>query len=64
MLPRLADGQIRKIADIASDIGLIALASIALPAIFDRTNAFRIAFGSIATIFFLLFSVWLLRIKK
>lgn len=64
MFPKLVDGQIHKLADIASDIGLVALASVALPAILDQTNTLRIVFGSIAIVFFWFFSLWLLRIKK
>jgi len=53
--------QIEKLADIASDVGLVALASVVLPAVFDRFDPFKIFVGVIATMFFWGYSIWLRR---
>lgn len=50
-----------KLSDIASDIGLIALVSIVLPAVLDRFDLLRVLLGTVAAITFWLLSVWLRR---
>ncbi len=60
-LPRLTNPQIEKLSDISSDVGLVSLASVVLPAVLDKHDPFVILLGLIATIFFLSFSMWLRR---
>lgn len=61
IFPKLNEDQIEKLSDISSDIGLVSLASVVLPAVFDKFNSVMILLGSIATIGFWLLSVWLRR---
>lgn len=51
MLLRLTDNQLQKLADIASDTGLVALGSVVIPAVFDHMNVKQMTLGIIATIF-------------
>lgn len=59
--PILKDSQLEKLSDIASDIGLVALASVVLPAVFDKFNLTRVVLGLVAAIIFWLLSIWLRR---
>ena len=63
MVPRLGENQIQKLADIASDTGLVALGSVVLPAVFDRMDIMRMALGFVATVLLWLISVWLVKFK-
>lgn len=63
MLLRLTDRQLQKLADIASDTGLVALGSVVLPAVFDHIDVTRVALGFIATILLWLTSIRILKIK-
>lgn len=63
MVPRLAENQIQKLADIASDTGLIALGSVVIPAVLDHTNVLQMTLGLITTIFLWLISIRILKIK-
>ena len=63
MLLKLTDGQIQKLADIASDTGLVALGSVVLPAVFDHIDIMRITLGFIATILLWLTSIRILKSK-
>lgn len=60
-LPRLNEKQIEKLSDLSSDVGLVALASVVLPAAFDKFDPVVILLGSIATVGFWTLSVWLRR---
>lgn len=46
-LLKLNRDQLVKLSDISSDIGLVALASVALPAVFDKVDLVRVIFGLI-----------------
>lgn len=61
LFPRLNDKQIEKISDISSNIGLVALGSVALPAILDRFNAVLVILGLAIAIGFWIVSIWLRR---
>ncbi len=63
MIPirRLNNKQLDKLSDIASDVGLISLASVVLPAILDRVNLVLVVLGLLATSGFWSFSIWLKR---
>ncbi|MBI2051675.1 hypothetical protein HYT33_02840 [Candidatus Roizmanbacteria bacterium] len=43
---RLNKTQVEKISDIASDLGLVAVASIVLPAVVDRLNGLLVILGT------------------
>ncbi len=58
---RLTKRRLDKLSDIASDIGLISLASVVLPAALDRFNPYALAWGLVATIVFWLISLILRR---
>lgn len=59
--PQLSKHQLDKLSDIASDVGLVSLASVVLPAVLDRVDVVKVLLGSVATIFFWLFSLRLRR---
>ena len=63
MVPRLGENQIQKLADIASDTGLVALGSVVLPAVFDRMDVMQMTLGFVATVLLWLISVWLVKFK-
>ena len=54
---RLSRKQIDKLSDISSDIGLIALASVVLPATLDKFNPIAVALGLLATFIFWVISL-------
>ncbi len=58
---RLSDIQLEKLSDISSDIAAIALASVALPSIFDKLEPTKASLGFILTFLFWSLSLWLLR---
>lgn len=58
---RLNARQLDKLSDISSDVGLVALASVALPALFEKFNILVILIGSSLTIMFWAISLWLRR---
>lgn len=60
-IPRLNDRQVEKLSDISSDIGLVTLASVVIPAALDRYNLFAVILGLLATFIFWLIS---LRLRK
>lgn len=49
-LVKLNRNQIHKLSDICSDVGLIALATIVLPAVFDKIDENKIVLGSLVVI--------------
>ncbi|MDP3974580.1 MAG: hypothetical protein Q8P65_01165 [bacterium] len=57
----LTKGQIEKISDIASDIGIVALASVIIPSVLDKFNFFIIILGIFITLTSWIFSV---RLRK
>ncbi len=59
--PRFNEKQIEKLSDLSSDVGLVALASVVLPAVFDKFNPAVLLLGSIATLAFWALSIWLRR---
>lgn len=59
----LSDRQLEKLSDITSDIALVALASIAIPAILERPDIFASTLGLFTAFAFWLASLWLLKIK-
>ncbi|OGH17616.1 MAG: hypothetical protein A2868_03995 [Candidatus Levybacteria bacterium RIFCSPHIGHO2_01_FULL_40_15b] len=59
--PRLSDNRIEKLSDIISDIALISLASVALPAALDRFDVIKLLAGGILSVFFWIISIWLRR---
>lgn len=56
---QLNEKQRDKISDIASDIGLVGLASVVIPAFFDKFNPAMVLLGLLTTLGFWIFSVWL-----
>lgn len=57
-IPKLNKQQIEKLSDIASDIALVSLASVFLPAVFEKFNMVYLIAGSTITIGFWIASVW------
>lgn len=55
--------QLEKLADLAGDTGLVCLATMVVPPLFDRSSLFTIALGVILTIFFWTLSLLLLNLK-
>lgn len=62
MLPRFTENQLIKLADIASNIGLVALASVAIPAILDRPDTHAFIIGLASALSFWLISLWLIKL--
>lgn len=56
-LQKLNRRQLDKLSDIFSDIGLVVLASVVLPAMFDRVDPLRVILGVFATIIFWIISL-------
>lgn len=61
LLPKLNKHQLEKLSDIASDVALVSLASVVLPAILDKFNIILVVLGLLATAGFWVFSIWLRR---
>ena len=59
--PGLNEKQLEKISDIASDLALIAIASVVLPAAFDKFNSIMILLGSVIAVILWLVSLWFRR---
>ena len=57
------NAQLNKLSDIASEIAIIALASVALPAILEEPGFVAMLAGSITTILFWSISLWILKNK-
>ncbi|MEK7616484.1 MAG: hypothetical protein AAB414_00325 [Patescibacteria group bacterium] len=58
---RLNQNQLDKMSDIASDLALISVASVGLPAVFDKYDPVKITAGIFAAIVFWTLSLWLRR---
>lgn len=56
---KLSKNQVNKLSDISSDVGLVTLASVVLPAALDRYNPTQILLGLVATMVFWILSVLL-----
>ena len=56
---RLSKPRLDKLSDICSDVALVALASVVLPAVFDRYDPVRVALGLFVTFLFWILSVLL-----
>lgn len=56
---RLSKPRLDKLSDICSDVALVALASVVLPAVFDRYDPLRVALGLFVTFLFWILSVLL-----
>lgn len=63
LLPKLSDDQLDKLSDIASDIAIVAFASVALPAILDRLDVSIMATGFLSAVSFWIFSLLILKVK-
>ena len=63
MLFKLNDAQLNKLADITSEVAIVAMASVAVPAIFERPDLGTLASGSIIAFFFWSLSLWILKNK-
>ena len=61
ILSKLNRRQFDKLSDIGSDLALVSIASIILPAAFDKFDSTKILLGSMATVFFWWFSIWIRR---
>lgn len=48
--PRLSDGKLDKLSDIASDIGLVMFAAVVLPAVLDKFDPSRVIFGLVVVV--------------
>lgn len=60
-IPVLNQRQMEKLSDIASDLALVAVASLVLPAVFDKFDSIKIALGTVSIIVFWYISLWLRR---
>lgn len=58
---RFNRSQLDKISDIGSDFALVAVASVALPAVFDKYDPVKITAGIATALFLWVFSIWLRR---
>jgi hypothetical protein len=56
---KLRRRQLDQLSDIASDVGLVALASVVLPAVLDKFDPIEVGLGLLATILFWSISLWL-----
>lgn len=59
----LSDEQLTKLSDISSDLGVVAVASVVLPALLDKFKLLPILLGSCIAIILLVTSLWLLKGK-
>ena len=61
LIKTLNQKQIEKLSDIASDLGLVSVASVVLPAALEKFNVGAIMVGIVLAVFFWLTSVWFRR---
>lgn len=59
--PELNQSQLEKLSDIASDLGLVSIATVVLPAIFDKSDPDRVRLGLATALVFWIYSIWLRR---
>ena len=60
---RLNDAQLNKLADITSEVAVVSLATVVLPAIFETTSLIAILLGTGVTMFLWILSLWILKNK-
>lgn len=60
---RLTAEQFDKLGDITADLGVVAVASVVLPALLDRFHLMVAIFGFISAAGLLLLSIWLVKRK-
>lgn len=61
LIPKLNSEQLDKVSDIVSDVGLIALATVVLPALLDKFDIGKVILGLIIAFTFWFVSIWLRR---
>lgn len=61
MLIKLNQKQIEKLSDISSDIGLVALASVAIPGFLNKFDLIETTSGGVTTLCFWIISLWFRR---
>ena len=54
---KFSQKQLDKLSDISSDVGLVFLASVVIPAALDKTNSTAVVLGLIATLVFWVISL-------
>ena len=64
MLFDLNNKQENRFSEICMGIGHIALASVVVPAFFDKINLFLLTWGLVAAIYFWRVSIWILKDKE
>ncbi len=60
---RLTDEQLQKLADVSSDLGVVAVASVVLPTLFDRFQLIPAILGLLGALILVLISLWLINGK-
>lgn len=58
---KLSKKQIDKLSDISSDLGLVAVASVVIPAAVDRFSLVAVVYGLLVALGFWIFSIMLRR---
>lgn len=58
---KLKKRQLDKLSDIASDVGLVALAVVVIPAVLDKFDLVKVVLGLSATVLCWLVSIWFRR---
>ena len=58
-LSQLNELQIDKLSDICSDVALVSLASVVLPAVFDKGDPIQVSLGLVIALAFWSLSLWL-----
>ncbi len=56
---RLNNKQIEKLSDMSSDVGMVMLASVFIPAVIDKTSFSLLVLGLLGTGVFWCISIWL-----
>lgn len=59
--PELNKRQLEKLSDIASDLGLVSIATVVFPAVFDKADPDRVRLGLVIALVFWIYSIWLRR---
>lgn len=60
-IPELNKSQIEKLSDISAELGFICIATVVLPAVFEKFNPVTGLIGLTLAIIFWLYSLWLRR---
>ncbi|MBI3559888.1 hypothetical protein HY087_02065 [Candidatus Gottesmanbacteria bacterium] len=56
---RLTKHRLDKLSDIASDVGLVSLASVVLPAVLDKFDLTQVILGGTAALICWVVSIWI-----